>query len=580
MNKKALFKCLIILLAIAVAFLKSGSVLNYSTWSVDEQQLVTFAVGFLNFDLNPRWFEYHTLPMYILAVVYFIIYHFYLFLGLVSSKIEFASLLFSNDAVFFISARILCSTVYTFGCFILASIIYKQYQSIIGAIIFLLIAIFLPDAVLASNFARVDSFVFLFLALTVYYSCFTEHKLSNILLSLLFCSAAIASKLPAIVFIPIIFLNILWSAFFTKDIPKKYILLPIFFIPLFTFALMPFALLDFESYKPALDLVLNRTAGEFIHIGKTHSYNIYGKLLSYWHTVSIQTNIIAIICSFALFVLSIMKKDRKLFFSFLFVGAYTFCFFTSATLDSYWLRPIYPFLIFFSTILLLKISSKETISAFSKRIYGNQDPSLALSLISATPLILFFLLFVFFHNDGLNSYINGLQNTFEDNRITASKWIDENISENSLILLDSAVPHYVPEVFSRDAQTTLDISDLNGVGGVSKNKFLTAAFMHYYTTKYNFTKKYVVGLMDRNLNIQYDISRIRMPKGAYVVITNAMYDRFYRKDTMQLKPELAKNAQKFYGFMRKQKHIKKFNSHGPIIDIYQMNEDIQELQKI
>ena len=50
---------------------------NYSTWNMDEEKIVICAVGFLGFDFNPYMFIYHTLPIYILSFVYFIIYFFY-----------------------------------------------------------------------------------------------------------------------------------------------------------------------------------------------------------------------------------------------------------------------------------------------------------------------------------------------------------------------------------------------------------------------------------------------------------------------------------------------------------------------
>jgi len=212
---------------LTVSVLRAWSIFNYSTWSIDEEQIVIRALGFLNYDFNPRWFGYHTLPMYILSAVYFVAYYFFLLSGQVVSNIDFASSIFSNDAFFFISGRIVFSTAHTLGCFVLAFIIRKKFKSTAGAGIFLILVFFLSDSFYASNICRVDTFVFLFLTLTIYFSCFTENNRIHLILSIIFCTAAFASKLPAIVFFPILFVHQTFLVY--KGVyPKSYLL---FFLP-------------------------------------------------------------------------------------------------------------------------------------------------------------------------------------------------------------------------------------------------------------------------------------------------------------------------------------------------------------
>ena len=63
-NPKWLNNILVALVILAVAAIRAWSIFNYSIWNVDEEQMVIHALGFLDYDFNPRWFGYHTLPMY------------------------------------------------------------------------------------------------------------------------------------------------------------------------------------------------------------------------------------------------------------------------------------------------------------------------------------------------------------------------------------------------------------------------------------------------------------------------------------------------------------------------------------
>jgi len=82
-DRRQIAKAFLVAIAVlATAVLRAGSALHYSTWAMDEHFIVPFAVGFLGGDLNPHWFGYHTLPMYILAVCYHLEYLAFLLSGL------------------------------------------------------------------------------------------------------------------------------------------------------------------------------------------------------------------------------------------------------------------------------------------------------------------------------------------------------------------------------------------------------------------------------------------------------------------------------------------------------------------
>ena len=95
-NPKWLNYILCVLAILVIAAVRAWSIFNYSIWNVDEEMVVIHALGFLDYDFNPRWWDYNSLPMYVLSMLYFAAYYTFLFTGVVSSNIEFASLVFTE----------------------------------------------------------------------------------------------------------------------------------------------------------------------------------------------------------------------------------------------------------------------------------------------------------------------------------------------------------------------------------------------------------------------------------------------------------------------------------------------------
>ncbi len=64
---------------LAISTIRAWSIFSYSIWNVEEEQIVMHALGFLDYNFNPGWFEYHTLPMYVVSGHYFSAYYALLF---------------------------------------------------------------------------------------------------------------------------------------------------------------------------------------------------------------------------------------------------------------------------------------------------------------------------------------------------------------------------------------------------------------------------------------------------------------------------------------------------------------------
>ena len=557
---------ILILMITIVSLLRSGSIFNYSMWIIDEQFIVSFSLGFLGFDFNPKWFVYHTLPMYLLSIIYFLIYTVFLIFGLVSNKVEFSSLLFSNHALFFTSARFLFSLTHTAGCFVLSWIIYRYYKSFYGALLFFAAAILIPDSIVAANMVRVDSFVFFFLTLTVYYSCYAEKRTLHFFGSLLACSAAFASKFPAIVLFPILFVKCFYDIY-KGEYPKKNLVYFFLIPPLAVFCFMPYSVLDFTSYKTVLEKILiNATGGYDQHIGKLFYSTQLDKIKAVYTYIIKNTGFISFWGTLFAGFYGLLK-DKKLFFTLLFVLGYTTAFTTSSIIDEYWLRPVYPFFIFLTIVLLLQVPFIPTIANWIKSALKKHQNLVTFTSILKLVLILLTVYYGFLFHNSAYKYYQMFTDHRIDNRILASNWIYENISENSIIILDTLLSTYSPKIFSRNYNVTLASFDYPLVW---KNEYLSKGFEFYFNQNKG-TKKNFTTILLFSLRANFSLKTIPFPMGSFIVISSYAYGRYYQDFVLKQTPELTQKARKYYDFIKQQSLVKEFVGKGPKISIYKIN---------
>ena len=574
-NPRWLNYVLCALAVLAISAVRAWSIFNYSIWTVDEEQIVIHALGFLDYDFNPRWFGYHTLPMYVLSALYFSAYYALLFTGVVSSNIEFVSLVFTEHSFFFTPARLLFCCAHTFGCFVIAYVIAKNYKSKTGALAFLVIVFLLPESVIAANTIRVDTFVFLFMTLTIYFSCFANRNQTNFILSIVFCTAAFASKIPAIIFFPLLFAHqayLIYRGVFPKHYLIYFLLVPLISLLIF----MPFMFIDYESYFQHIEKIASITSGERLHIGKIHNFDFFSKLKAIYLIIVEQVGFVSILCSIALPTIMLIRRDRAISISSIYVFAFCGMFATSAYVDSYWFIPVFPYFVFFGIVLI--VVYVEDVLNRNARIKTKPERSRKiLTYGTTTVLLLVFALSVFgLKPKGLIQYIDIVKSNDSDTRVIAGDWIKSNVPMSSTIILDGFVQHYLPRVLSVNQNDTLNNSYFNIMGAIGRNGFLMKSFSYYYTRELEENIPFDASAMVNNFRIGYDQTRMSLPLGAYVIISDRIYNRFYKENTSKVAPYVTQNALYFYNFIKSQKHIKTFSGRGPRIDIYQLIESSPE----
>ncbi|MBI3479579.1 MAG: hypothetical protein HY016_04360 [Nitrosomonadales bacterium] len=557
-----------VLLALIFSPVMCDSIYGYSTWEIDEQVPVVRALGFLDFDFDPHWFGYHTLPMYLFSAMYAVIYEAYRALGWVDSKLEFASLLFSKDAAFFISGRLLCCFAYLLGSAVIARMFYLSYRSKVGCALLFMMLLFLPDAHAAMNIIRVDTFVFLFLTLLIYFSCFHQKNLGSFVLSVVFCGAAIASKIPAIIFAPILFISVL------RDVrmqiyPQKYLLLFPAILLLSIFSFMPYAFISYQEFLLSVTQAIG--IGASVHFGKATQFEWYGQVLNLFTMLKADLGIVGLMAACIYGAITVIRKNQAIF-PVLYAGGYSGLFMTSTYLDEYWLRPVFPFLLLFAFSLIYEVDLPAGVARIGNKLFNREFPLVGHGSAGTWALPVIFTGIFLVHNATVfSSFYDAISERREDTRITSANWIRNHLSPDSTIYMHGSITSYLPQLLSTSPRITLEDTFLDFMSAVSKNIFLSNAFYLYFKKEITSAHQPTFSIIDVG-PLGIDQTKGFKSNG-YVVMSSYNFQRYFDQDiehmSESVKPRLI-SEKKAIEFIRNQTPIASFDGRGPRIEIYQI----------
>lgn len=554
---------------VVVTLVRAGSLLGYSDWIIDEERVVLTAVGFMGLDPNPRWYGYHPLPMYLLGGLYLAMYLGARALGLVATRAEFASLLFTHDGVFFVPAKLLYGFAYTLGCGVLARTVWRRTGSVAAGAVAFAAPLLIPDGARAAVQARNDTFVFLFLALVVHFTWGAERTLKSVLLAVASCAAAYASKAPAIVLAPVLFAVLAWDASRGR-MPWRHVAWGALLFPVAVFCFMPYAFLDFASFRPSVERIAERASGDVFHIGKAVHAGARDKLAGLLGTLAGQTGVAAVAGS-ALYGLYAALRDRPALGAVLLVLAYGAAFATSATLDSYWLRPVYPFLMAFPVVLAARLAAEPRLTATAARLARRGEVTagtLRGGLLAA--LAAAYLAVGWGHLPALAA---AALPQGEDTRVTAARWMRENLPEDSVVVMDGGLGHYLPALFTPDRQVLLWEHGYASDQALM-NRTLMAGLADYMARAGRTEKHFRVGrtlVQDPSGRL---VQHVRLRAGDYVVLSSLWLSRFYRADAPPALREAMRPDRALYAFLRAQEPVRTFSGAGPTIEIVRMRRPL------
>lgn len=559
---------------LAVALVRSGSLLGYSTWILDEERIVAIAVGFIDFDLNPRWFNYHPLPMYLLGAVYHGMYLVAHALGAVPSKAAFVSLLFSHDAVFYVPAKLLSSLAYTAGCAVLGLIAWRRTASRVAALLAFAAPLLLTDGIATAVQIRTDAFVFLFLALTVHFACDAARSLRNVLLAVTCCAAALACKIPALVLVPVLFLHLGLMAW-RGALPWRHVVYGALLFPVALFCFMPYAFLDFAAYWPTIQQTTRWASGTLVRLNAPRHTGLVERWAYLVTVLHRNTGWVPLIGS-VLYALHAAVRDRAALAPVLYVAAYTAAFSTSAIVADYWLRPVYPFLMLFPVLLAAEVAGIPRLRAWAATALARRMPSAAPEAALRHVLVLAVAVGYGFLLAGNvpDAVAAAVPRQETDTRVTAARWIGDHLPAGATVFLDGPLPHYLPRLYTSNPTVLLTVFGY-AHDEVVRNKALMAGYAHYLAQAARTEKPFDLRLTFEDDRRGGTVTRASMRPGDYVVISSAFYGRFYRPDIVARHPREARAAQAFYAFLRAQEHVQTFTGDGPTIEVVRLTAPVE-----
>lgn len=435
---------LLFLLSIFVRFFGIDFGLPHTECRPDETTIINISLTFLNGDLNPHFFNYPSLFMYILAAIYYIYIHIRLLFG--ATSMELITEIQTNPSTFILISRGLSAL---FGaCTVI--IVYFIGRRLHNRKTGLLSAFFMSVCYLHvrdSHFGTTDIAMTFFVVCAILYilKSYEESKTGHYILAGVFCGLSTSTKYGGLLLIiPMTVAHImkctresqctspqskmiqtrqnlqsifssLWNRLLgvlsisIKSMKGNRLLLYYLFFGLAFFLFTPFALLDFQNF-------IGDFRAEMKHLLFGHRGIILGR--GWWyhlrHTLPYGMGWLMLIASFLGIVLYSKKYFPKSLIFFLFPAIYYFSAGRGYTVFLRYMIPVLPFLCIASAMFVVYIIKRSNNRTFQKIAI----PLTAL-ILTAEPVRNV----IHFNNIIIK----------KDNRLIVGQWMEESIPLGSRI---------------------------------------------------------------------------------------------------------------------------------------------------
>lgn len=394
-------------------------------YSIDENDIVEFALGYFGGDFDPHWYKYGPLYSYLLAFIFFI----QSFFSSVNTS-EFVQGYFDDSFSFYYLARFSNSLIHIGLAYVSFLITFKFLSKKAAPFAFLLSLIPFADA-LTNYTIRVDSLLALNLSLSLYFilHLFRKISLKWIFLASLFVGFSFGTKpIPSLLVLPAIFLSLFLANLSLTKGPLSFNILSRTLINVFLkphlyflglsilfgiFVSHPYSIINFSEFFQEQISVVGDDSG----FGYTKGYVIsrfFGNLGIPFVLISVLVTIFSIIFAF---------KRKKWIILTLSVFILTYWgAFAGVPAREYFYIPIIPILCSLIAYFPYHYYNRYRFS----KIWFNTGRVILFAILSFTPFITVFGKFKDFElsNDKL----------YQTSSLLAENWVLENIIPNTKIL--------------------------------------------------------------------------------------------------------------------------------------------------
>jgi len=456
---------------------------------------------------------YGPIQSYFLLIIFSIFYFYGLFKF--GSGIEFLKYLYVNNfSAFLFLGKLLSFLFFIFSIFIFYKIIKIKKFKIETLIFFIFIFFTTPIIYQFSTHIKVELLLFCLISMIIYYSLKLQnfYKIRYIIILAILSGFLITAKYNTVFFVVLPIIIILLHSKFNVLKVYKDILLFCFILIIFILILHPSILFDTKNFFSDIKYIFY-----VVNIGHIN----FVKAKNFTDNFKIIYNILTSNLSFIywiFFLFCIFRNLKNIYLLQFFIVIFLFLIFLikwKFKLNHY-IVPILPFVFYLIIFEFDKYSKK--IQYF---------------------FILFFFLFSINYFYKNIEYIKSL--TKVDDRILAKKYIEENIAENSKILLEDLYD-YSPYILPADLPIIYDEPKIS-----SRKKLKQIYFENLI--KYGRSKKFKLTFLniplegERLLTFKFPDLNFIKNNFDYVIISNSIYYRFKNyngNDTFML------SAKKFY----------------------------------
>lgn len=488
----------------------------------DENMLIRRAVRFGSGDLNPHFFIYPSLSIYL----YFILHGFYFLFGLLTgvfhSTADLAKMFFTDPTWFYLLPRLLICSSDILSLLLITRIGGRLFDQNIGFVAGLMWALF-PLGIAQSQIAKPDPMM-VALALLSLWLLLREESRQSILLSGLTLGLSISAKYQSVIVFPIflawIFLN---TAPWKKQLVRG-VLFGVMILVGFI-AGTPFSILspseflrDFHAQSEVMRI------GMFGAEGGTQGWSIYLKSL-FWPGGSLPVGL-----AFFLGIALCLQKKRKA--NLIVVGIPAILFFglgLHRIASDHYFYLGYPFVFLLSAYGFLELKNQ-----IEKNFRFKAAISVVLIGLSLIPFY-------------AKAWAHVRQFSEPDTRVSSRQWIEENIPPGSRILTDASAPNL--------KMTPAQLEDLyqraKTVGHVKADYFSLMKKHSTEPTYYVFLTKQSVMLNPKNLveysrlvqdliPVENGLDWIKTQDIPYVVVSSIESGQYQNEKIKNRHPAMAK----------------------------------------
>ena len=546
------------LLIFFIALIQTVTIVDFFAERVDENAIFLYSIGFFGGDMDPHWYGYGNLGMYLLWIVYLLLAIPPLIVGKFAFLDEYAMQVFYNG-YFVLVAR------YVFAVIgVLAVFIYYRLARIIQVpkvliLLFAIVSIFSADAILFANYLRTDLLVGFFVALSIFFAVKSDKK-SYLYLLAIATAGAISCKISAL---PLIIFLFVYTGYrlFDKTISWPHLLGVMITFFAFLFIFQPYA----EWYARLLKIINIGASGVgHFNWGKHYHYTLIGRLEAIYD-ILVRYCTLPVVSSLPLLVFS-RKYVKAVFPGLLMLLLLILPYINSREITYYWFAPTFNLIRFLSLIGIA--GSVHQMTKLIKHKKYNFYRYFKLGFLSLIVVLVSFYII----RPSIQSYLKQYR-WQKTNKTIARGWLEKNLVSKAFVALEPRYNHGIPNLYDKD-----NISLSKSVSRVfmynrSKNEYLNQLFEKYLQNFYYKQSgiEKVKGLsFSKNVPLKWD------RKDYYYVTSPYIYNRYLRHSAEGLNPKLKaqlENNKLYFQYMISNPLVKRFNTgRGPDIEIYHIKK--------